>query len=399
MRVLAVCIAAAGATGPAVDPCTQLCKQDGPRVCFKGSWNNRGTCQHYVFRGPATGNDYCYHTAETASTCPSGSPVTVGDVPRLLARQVPQVPQTTTTTETPETTTTTDEPVAFVPTTTTTQNLAGRERALFGRFPVIGEHATQIQVFMESLRPVPGELELWRVQFEDCFGDDHVALVDGTRFTVRDGKVGISADGQRQLALNAADIRANHLRGLEIQQHLANMGTMVVPVYRAEFPGKDIQCSQRYAFEEIYGTRLGNGRDAIITDGMLLDVAARGLEILKELHSLGLVHGLLDGSIFWTPGQVDSIRLRNFKLTKMYFDPRTGQHVPVFGCRGGSRHLGVSCISTVVDLTQYSHILGRLSLGLASADLVAAFKEAVDSLGFAEGFDYDLWISAFRAAV
>ena len=68
------------------DPCTRLCARDGPSVCTKGSWTKpNGACQSYLFRGDASLGDYCYHTPETASVCPSGgASVTATDALHLL---------------------------------------------------------------------------------------------------------------------------------------------------------------------------------------------------------------------------------------------------------------------------------------------------------------------------
>jgi hypothetical protein len=66
------------------DPCSQLCARDGPTICPGGSWNRNGICHAYMFLGQSR-EEYCYHTARTAATCPSnGSPVRVEDAQRLL---------------------------------------------------------------------------------------------------------------------------------------------------------------------------------------------------------------------------------------------------------------------------------------------------------------------------
>ena len=260
------------------------------------------------------------------------------------------------------------------------------------------DQATELGAFIKELvQKISGDMKPWNVDFKDCFSDTGMILVAGTQFTVRDGKAGISSDG-RQLALNTLVSRAGHAKGVEIQKRLLNhLEGMVVPVYYAEFPAdKDDQCKQRFTFEDIYGEALSITKSQTITDELVLRVAARGLEVLKKLHSLGLVHRKIRDGLVWNPGNVESIRLRFFGLAKVYFDSIRGQHVPVPNCKGGSRHDGLLCPSTVVDLTQFSITLTKLSAAGATADLVAAFKEAVDSLGFTETFDYDFWINIFR---
>ena len=67
------------------DPCRDLCNKDGPTVCTKGSWAENRVCRHYFFVGNPSEGRYCYHTKETASTCPgTGQPVAPEDVARLI---------------------------------------------------------------------------------------------------------------------------------------------------------------------------------------------------------------------------------------------------------------------------------------------------------------------------
>ena len=73
------------------DPCKDLCSRDGRTICTKGSWTDRGVCFGYLFKNdPATG-EYCYHTPETAASCPStGIPVTPAHALILLGASAPQ---------------------------------------------------------------------------------------------------------------------------------------------------------------------------------------------------------------------------------------------------------------------------------------------------------------------
>jgi hypothetical protein len=68
------------------DPCTDLCKRDGPAVCTKGSWTkSNGFCQNYLYRGDPANGEYCYHTVETAAHCPSsGAGVKASDVAGII---------------------------------------------------------------------------------------------------------------------------------------------------------------------------------------------------------------------------------------------------------------------------------------------------------------------------
>lgn len=279
--------------------------------------------------------------------------------------------------------------------------------------PIVNpDHAAALKAFIGATKTSSrADSKPWSVSFEDCFTNPNLAIVKGFALTVVDQeianigkiKVGFSDDRTVALALNEGHGRTGHVRGIKLQGHLEseypNLQNMIVPVYQAEFPGKPTQCSERFVFEGIYGKNVRATSQELLSDEIVFRVALRGIEILKELHSVGLVHGLIETGLAWLPGDVESIRLRNFGLAKLYFDASTGQHVSVSNCREGSRNMGGSCVSTVVDLTQFSDVLTKLSAGRASADLVAAFKEAVDRLGFTETFDYDFWMAAFRSAL
>lgn len=68
------------------DNCTQLCNFDGFEVCTKGSWTEKGVCQHYRYFGLPDDGVYCYHTVLTQAQCPaSGDPVKPEDVDHLMS--------------------------------------------------------------------------------------------------------------------------------------------------------------------------------------------------------------------------------------------------------------------------------------------------------------------------
>jgi hypothetical protein len=91
--------------GGAEDPCSLLCRYEGPEICKEGSWTkHEGTCHKYVYRGDPTNLDFCYHTTETRESCPGkGLPVKAHDVARLIAHKEGLHATTTSTTLGPET--------------------------------------------------------------------------------------------------------------------------------------------------------------------------------------------------------------------------------------------------------------------------------------------------------
>jgi tRNA A-37 threonylcarbamoyl transferase component Bud32 len=138
----------------ASDPCKRLCKLDGPKVCTGGSYDKKGRCHAYLFLGDPENNQYCYHTKQTADSCPSkGKAVKVEDAARLIAihygpqflietagnqqidaneqilnesTESPFTPATdvaTSSSETPTTSTTTDDVTSWTTTTTTTTSV------------------------------------------------------------------------------------------------------------------------------------------------------------------------------------------------------------------------------------------------------------------------------------
>lgn len=80
------------------DPCTELCRSDGPSICTGGSWNKNGVCHGYHFIGSPAEGRHCYHNSATAQWCLSSSPaVRPADVARILGQRRGVVSTTTTT--------------------------------------------------------------------------------------------------------------------------------------------------------------------------------------------------------------------------------------------------------------------------------------------------------------
>ena len=106
------------ATFASADPCTRLCAFDGPSICTGGSWDKNGVCHGYMYRGDPARGDYCYHTAETAASCPSSGAthVKTADVAALLDRLIgnAQTTQRPPVTRLPTVSTTTHRPAAAV---------------------------------------------------------------------------------------------------------------------------------------------------------------------------------------------------------------------------------------------------------------------------------------------
>ncbi len=66
------------------DPCTKLCKFDGPSICTGGSWTkNGGICHGYMYREYP--RHHCYHSRENVAYCPSGHPVAARDVDSIIS--------------------------------------------------------------------------------------------------------------------------------------------------------------------------------------------------------------------------------------------------------------------------------------------------------------------------
>lgn len=182
-----------GSYGAQPDLCQVLCKTDGPSVCTGGSWNKNGYCHGYLFRGPPTNNDYCYHTVATAHTCPAkGTPVKVSDVPRLLARSAapaagPPVTTTTTTTEEPASTTTTLTATTSTTTTTTTTTHMVRvvhpvdERSRDARLA-----ALQRIIRADNLRRT---VLFNQVRRKYAFSDSYVTILNAPLESIRSGTI------------------------------------------------------------------------------------------------------------------------------------------------------------------------------------------------------------------
>lgn len=273
--------------------------------------------------------------------------------------------------------------------------------------PLVGflkvDRAIELKEFVRNVADKhPAMLEN-TVSFGACFDTENPVFVLGAsqlrlvdQETNSMGRIKVAES--RYVLTDTGKVRVNAFRGVEIQNHLVATNNLrnVVPIYLGDFSGdKHPLCKLKFVLEDIYGRPLGETPQASIVSTQLPAIAARGLEVLKELHSVGLMHGNVKEGLVWRLGEPESIRLRHFGGAKLYVDS-AGVHVPITNCRGD----GVSnCVSTVVDLAQLSNVLAKLSARGPLETLVADFRAAVGKLAYDRKFDYDSWIAAFRSAV
>ena len=162
-------------------------------------------------------------------------------------------------------------------------------------------------------------------------------------------------------------------RGYRLQEKLfSKMNKGVFEIRRPHYsdPGKEV-CNRVMVFEGAqYYRPCANEYEP--------GVAARALEILKELHHLGIVHGRVGRSFKsyheegsqWTPEDIDSLRLGDFSSAEFFINTDTGDLIP------GK--------SPAVDLRAF-------------AETFLPETERENFLKAINGkFNYDHWISHFR---
>ena len=278
--------------------------------------------------------------------------------------------------------------------------------------PLVGflkvDQAIELRGFVRNVADQHPPMMQNRVAFGACFdsknpvfvrGATQLRLVDREIESMGSIKVAESEDGQvAYVFTETGKIPVNAFRGIEIQNHLVNSHNQgnVVPLYLGDFSAdKNELCKFSFVLEDIYGRPLGRTPQASIDGAQLPAIAARGLEVLKELHSVGFMHGNVYEGLVWRLGEPESLRLRHFGGARLYVDS-AGMHVPITNCPGEGAS---NCISTAVDLTRLSDVLGKLSARGPLETLVADFRAAVGKLAYDRKFDYDSWIAAFRSAV
>ena len=255
------------------------------------------------------------------------------------------------------------------------------------------ETARELQEFLESLSlPYPELSPLKTYLYDKCFPNDNEAIINGQRIT--EGDNFLWDYGNKKLTLTVTTLTAYYVRGIRLQEQLGSVQALqdkVVPVYRADFSGKDPMCSDAFVFEEEYGSRILDLR--ITDDKVALQIAARGLGILKALHSVGLVNGNLASDMVWLKGKPESLRLRGFGHMLLYYDARNVKRVAL-KCGQTLRGSVNACPAPVSDLTQFSGIVSTL---LKDHPLSVEFKKAVDELDVSGTFEYGKWINTFKS--
>lgn len=143
-------------------------------------------------------------------------------------------------------------------------------------------------------------------------------------------------------------------------------------------------------------------------------IAVRLFETVKYLHKRGLVHLSLHNSFYYDGTNVESIKVGNYGVVKLFVDP-SGSHVSVDNCISNPKNTFMTirypppnnCISRHVDFEDIYALLKfvvakRLVTdppnGIAN-ELVANFDkfgQEVSLMGFMDTLDYDKWITIFR---
>lgn len=187
--------------------------------------------------------------------------------------------------------------------------------------------------------------------------------------------------------------------GIRLQEwlHESILSRDIVGVQRAEFPSKNRACTNLFPFEEFYGRKLSEMNPDDVAIKQVFELAARGLQVLRDLHSVGIVHGALRDGLVWFPNNVATLKLRKFDAAKFYLDPNTGLHHSVSTCNW-KKLSAATCPSTFVDLAAFARITMQLIGDQGGSGLVGLFAEAVEDLGYAEAFDYEYWISQLSSA-
>ena len=193
---------------------------------------------------------------------------------------------------------------------------------------------------------------------------------------------------------------------------LSDTRDMVVKYYPVDFhAGPDIvNCTPFFHVEEEYGAPLSAFGGALSIKS-IADLAARGIGILKSLHSVGLVDGDLASDLVWKNRNPKTLKIRSFKESELFVDPNTGIHVAVDTCETAKivknfRGILISprsakvanCKSRAFDLIQFAVILTELLeiSGHARQPDISEFTETAIDLGFREEFEYDSWIERFN---
>ena len=248
--------------------------------------------------------------------------------------------------------------------------------------------------FHNSLRIDPSSRV--HVSLSECATTSFV--VDGHPCTF-DGATAVRSDGESRYLVNLAIRTGANEIGIRLQEwlHKSILSRDIVGVQRAEFPGKTRACTKFFPFEDVYGRKLSEMNPDDVPIKQVFELAARGLQVLRDLHSVGLVHGALRDGLVWVPNNVASLKLRMFDAAKFYLDPNTGLHHSVSTCNW--RELSAAtCPSTFVDLEAFARITMQLIDERGGSGLVRLFAEAVEDLGYAEAFDYEDWISKLSSA-
>ena len=235
---------------------------------------------------------------------------------------------------------------------------------------------TELFSSSKSIRSLSGEFTLWKAE--------------NPSIARRSKAAGIALNGLDGFGIRVFDLRA----------------------YMSE-PG----CEPWLMLEETRGSEF-LGTPAESANPLPLEIVraatVRVLEILKTLHSRGLVHLNLLNSLYWDGSNVESIKLAEYGSVQFFVDP-AGAHVSVDNCKSDRnnsfltirRPRPYNCVSRHIDYEDMVTLLDRLGNRVVETSLPHDAPRRVHFLrlgrlvrestlvGFTETIDYDEWISLF----
>ena len=159
--------------------------------------------------------------------------------------------------------------------------------------------------------------------------------------------------------------RMEECRAYRLQEKLLEyMGDGIFKLRRPKYLDEGMDyCDETIVFEESRGYKFFNNPYSPAA-------AARGLEILKSLHRLGIAHSRVLHGFMWEPDNVESLKLFDFFHAGFFLNVKSGKAIDANG--------------PINDLKGFADVF-------LPTEYHPAFLGAIET-----GFDYDYWISYFK---
>jgi hypothetical protein len=248
----------------------------------------------------------------------------------------------------------------------------------------------------------------------ECLGPGNAAVVeepDGSEVLVRFDQASFTGSRKHMLSrdghfvLSHVPITSYLRKKKAIQLELNRFGDFAVALFPIRSGSMTKECESQLVVEEAFGSPLDRDELGETDPNTAFLLAARAIESIAWLHSLGLLHRNIERAFVWDGKNPETLKIRELEDVQFFVNDH-GEHVPVTSCSVDDSGKIVrnmdpefDCLSRASDIEELAQFLLDL-FGLLEPlmDDLVDFSFYASMLPLRAKPEYQKWIDRFRSA-